>query len=1218
MKKLILFLMIFAFYLSYSTELRIVSPNGGENFPKGGSIDIKWAGIPDTTVVSIEYSTNKGISWSIISDSAKGLKYTWNNIPNIESNQCLLKIRELKVDFSHSYILEHTIQTYTKLMALKWSPAGDRLLAVNPKHENDSLWIWDVSTGNKLLNLKISEDNFHEVFWSPEGKQLATIVNDFNVKIWDSNTGAEIADLGTKDFPQHVQWSPDGKRLVVGFDQGLRLYSPVTWALATEAMLDDNYFYNPTFIWSPDSKKLITIAPDSIYIINPVNLQVIDKLECGFSEWRWQWYSDWDWGWGWGWGNNHKSGWCYNYYNHEGNKLAIPAKDSTIKVMDIRDGSICYSFPWYEKYYDYFCWSSDDSKIITIGYNNYLHVWNASNGLLISKYPKIESRHGFNLNPDGIKAATDNRDYSIQIWDITDGYPLQTLAGHEDEVIDYEWSPDGKRIATSSEDKTIKIWYLEDTFFRQDISDNLWSISNPEITSTDIDIGKVLINTSKDSVVREFITNSGKCFNTIRDIYLDGTDKNMFKIMPGNFLKVVQPGEIIPVEFTFRPSSVGKKSADVVIVSFADTVRQKITGEGVYPEIILVNNEIDFGQVMVSKSRDSLILLLHNKSPQQIRMDSLKLSGINSIHFEIPNNIPFFINSNEKKIIWLRFKPEVVGSINGELSCYFNGPDSPLLVNLKGEGIESNPKIQAGNISFESLICEQHTQSSIPLSNSGMKELVVYHAEITGTNDNDFKIIPVFSQMTIPPGETINLNIIFKPTGTGKRNADLILKSNSSIDSVLSIPLTSVKDSVALLPEELIIDLGYLCPDETKDTLITIRNSGTIQTSGYAFPTDGLSVADPGFIIETGNTLTKPFRFAGKTNEGKFNEVITITDSICGYTRTVEITGEVSLPNVEVETSEFKTLKGKYVDKTVKITNTGEREIIIQNPPAFSPPFELIDNPFPLIIPAGESKEFTVRFTATDTLKTEFNFNVHAEPCGVETGFTLTGTGVIARARLRAGDAEGYAGDIVEIPVYLDGAENISMTSSTKFNTDLLFNSTLLSPKSHPQNLLNDNTGSVALKDLPLTGIAGEEIARIKFIAGLGNAEYSPVYFSNIEADGGDIDFDTVGGSFRLLGVCKEGGSRLINNTGTGQLISVKPNPAEETIEIELELNEAGENRLYISDLLGCEVKKILYGNLNKYGYRKLTINISDIASGIYLVVLQTPTGRQSVMMLKK
>ncbi|MEI6090294.1 MAG: FISUMP domain-containing protein [bacterium] len=71
--------------------LKIIHPNGGESFVVGMDTVISWDGVLEDEKVKIEYTTDNGINWIEIADSAIGLKYNWH-VPKTPSNECLARV----------------------------------------------------------------------------------------------------------------------------------------------------------------------------------------------------------------------------------------------------------------------------------------------------------------------------------------------------------------------------------------------------------------------------------------------------------------------------------------------------------------------------------------------------------------------------------------------------------------------------------------------------------------------------------------------------------------------------------------------------------------------------------------------------------------------------------------------------------------------------------------------------------------------------------------------------------------------------------------------------------------------------------------------------------------------------------------------------------------------------------------------------------------------
>ncbi len=74
----------------------LISPNGGESWPKGSNQNIEWVYDGDINNIRIEYSTNNGSTWITIINStlSSNKKYPWS-IPSTLSTQCRVKISDV-------------------------------------------------------------------------------------------------------------------------------------------------------------------------------------------------------------------------------------------------------------------------------------------------------------------------------------------------------------------------------------------------------------------------------------------------------------------------------------------------------------------------------------------------------------------------------------------------------------------------------------------------------------------------------------------------------------------------------------------------------------------------------------------------------------------------------------------------------------------------------------------------------------------------------------------------------------------------------------------------------------------------------------------------------------------------------------------------------------------------------------------------------------------
>jgi hypothetical protein len=76
------------------SSVTVLSPNGGESLPGGGTFSIQWGAPATATSFKIQYSVNDGKSWSnVVSGKVTGTSYLWK-VPAEKSNKtaCLVQV----------------------------------------------------------------------------------------------------------------------------------------------------------------------------------------------------------------------------------------------------------------------------------------------------------------------------------------------------------------------------------------------------------------------------------------------------------------------------------------------------------------------------------------------------------------------------------------------------------------------------------------------------------------------------------------------------------------------------------------------------------------------------------------------------------------------------------------------------------------------------------------------------------------------------------------------------------------------------------------------------------------------------------------------------------------------------------------------------------------------------------------------------------------------
>jgi hypothetical protein len=635
-------------------------------------------------------------------------------------------------------------------------------------------------------------------------------------------------------------------------------------------------------------------------------------------------------------------------------------------------------------------------------------------------------------------------------------------------------------------------------------------------------------------------------------------------------------------------------------------------------------NIVDMGKVLVGDTKDSTIYtFITNKIDYNCRIDSIKIQTSDEDNFEAISTLPTTIGPKEK--YWTRFKftPNRIGPFESLIYIYFQS--DTLTCKIIGEGIERTLSIEPKAIDFGEVVLRHHKDTTIAAIKNVLEiDVDITKIEILGPDTEQFKILSGGDPFTLAADSSKDISLRFDVKKIGKTRSQLAYYYDGfGSPAIVDLYGTGIhsNESFEILIDTL--DFGDVKMFDPKDSIggFFLNISGVdFDISDYkliggdndqfiildtelkkSIPDQEICTAKIRFLpVSPGYKETKiTFYFQGKYSP--------ITAVIIGN----GIPG--SNPYLRTYSLDFGLVHINYPKDTtaVLIKNLLDEEIEIYEPKfigADKDKFNLVADEYFYTLQAHQTQAFKIKYSPTDIGRDSCFLAFKYDGIGSPAYANIYGTGY--RSCVSVSSDSAYSGEKRKINLYLGGINVVDFaTMVDSYSGILRVEKTLLAPTDATQlyKITNDSTYIEFSGNLDPSNTS---IAEIDMTAGLGRVPYTSIDIEEIHwyYQGKEVihEAEYESGTFTLLGICEEGGQRLINPNGEISL-EVMPNPTGDEIKVLLNLIEEGPTELVITNSSGEEVHRQQVST-SQLQNQEIKIDLSDKEQGAYFISLQTPT----------
>ncbi len=245
------------------------------------------------------------------------------------------------------------------------------------------------------------------------------------------------------------------------------------------------------------------------------------------------------------------------------------------------------------------------------------------------------------------------------------------------------------------------------------------------------------------------------------------------------------------------------------------------------------------GHIPVGQS-ETLSATLTNSGPETVTVSAAAPS--NSAYRVTAPSFPLTLAGGASVNVTIQYAPESFHHSAGTIAFISNASNSTLDLSLNGRGAAANVSASPSSVNFGNVQVGSSGGVFETLTNAGTASLTISSANANGAPFASTGFTP---PVTLAPGNSLTLQILFAPTASGAASGNLTVVSNASA-SALTIPLSGTGATGATLT---------VSPASANLGSVAVGSSKTVSAA--------LSASGSSVVVSSATTTSSEFTISG-------------------------------------------------------------------------------------------------------------------------------------------------------------------------------------------------------------------------------------------------------------------------------------------------------------------------------------------------------------------